>query len=198
MWWIHRLSVNRILSDQVCSSTGSPQGCLLSHLLLIVYTNMWRSRYGKRPILKPIQMAVIVSRLQDDETSHSCSRRRLCELVSCLQLNVSKTKDMIVDFRRRAHTHEPLCNHLWKSNLRPFAGIGAAPVSYLACCWIRAQCHSDSEAVAESADLLIASWGTDGAVIRVIMKSDHLPLSVQTYHLVSKFKTRGLMFRLHP
>lgn len=142
--------------------------------------------------------SVIVSRLQDDETSHSCSRRRLCELVSCLQLNISKTKDMIVDFRRRAHTHEPLCNHLWKSNLRPFAGIGAAPVSYLACCWIRAQCHSDSEAVAESADLLIASWGTDGAVIRVIMKSDHLPLSVQTYHLVSKFKTRGLMFRLHP
>lgn len=38
-------------------------------------------------------------------------------------------------------------------------------------------------AAPELAYLLIACWETDRAMIRVIMKSDNRPLSVQTYHL---------------
>jgi len=63
--------VNGTLSDQVSSSTGSPQGCVISPLLFIVYTNMCQSRWENRTILKYADDSVIVSRLQDKETIHS-------------------------------------------------------------------------------------------------------------------------------
>ena len=51
-------------------------------------------------------MQIIVSQLQDNETSQSSvidDFVKWCE-ESYLQLNISKAKDMIIDFRRNAHT----------------------------------------------------------------------------------------------
>jgi hypothetical protein len=65
-----RVRINGALSDPVCSSTGSPQGCVLSPLLFILYTNMCRSQYENRLILKYADDSVVVSLLRGGESSH--------------------------------------------------------------------------------------------------------------------------------
>ena len=104
------MRINGALSDSVCSSTGSPQGCVLSPLLFILYTNMCRSQYENRLILKYADDSVVVSLLRGGESSHGPvidDFLRWCD-DSYLQINVSKTKDMFIDFRRQAHSQEAL------------------------------------------------------------------------------------------
>lgn len=100
-----RVRVNGILSDRKSSSIGSPQGCVLS---LILYTNMCQSSYDNGTIIKYADDSVIVSLLPENETSH-------CPVIddfihwceeSYLQLNLSKTKDMVIDFSRNNSMNE--------------------------------------------------------------------------------------------
>lgn len=60
--------VNGCFSNQLQSSSGSPQGCCLSPLLClyILYTNDCRSSYANRHILKFADDSVIVSLLEGD------------------------------------------------------------------------------------------------------------------------------------
>lgn len=105
-----RVRVNGILSDKVCSSTGSPQGCVLSPLLFILYTNMCQSTFKNRFILKYADDSVIVSLLQEGENNHGPvvdDFVKWCE-DSHLQLNLAKTKDMTIDFRKNTRTPEPV------------------------------------------------------------------------------------------
>ncbi len=102
-----RVKVSGVLSDRKCSSTGSPQGCVLSPLLYILYTNMCQSRHDNRFIMKYADDSVIVSLLQENETSHGPVVEDFvhwCEQ-SYLQTNIAKTKDMVIDFRRNTHLH---------------------------------------------------------------------------------------------
>lgn len=104
-----RVKVNGIVSESRCSSTGSPQGCVLSPLLFILYTNMCRSVYENRHILKFADDTVIVSLLHDAETSHGPVLQDFsswCDQ-SFLVINASKTKDMVIDFRTQAPNQNP-------------------------------------------------------------------------------------------
>ena len=104
-----RVKVNGILSESLCSSTGSPQGCVLSPLLFILYTNMCRSVYENRHILKFADDTVIVSLLHNNESSHGPVLQDFiswCDL-SFLVLNTSKTKDMTIDFRAQTPNCDP-------------------------------------------------------------------------------------------
>ncbi len=100
-----RVRVNSALSDVLFSSTGSPQGCVLSPILYILYTDDCRSSHPDRHVLTFADDTVIVSLLQGEDTApgpvvddfiHWCDD-------SSLNLNVTKTKDMCIDFRRNSN-----------------------------------------------------------------------------------------------
>ena len=94
--------VNRVFSNVLSSSTGSPQGCCWSPLLFILYTNECRSSFSNRLILKFADDTVIVSLLQGDEQDHGPVVDDFVAWYdeSSLKLNVSKTEGMIIDFRK--------------------------------------------------------------------------------------------------
>lgn len=74
-------------------------------LLFIRYTNTCQSMLENRTILKFADDSDIVSPLDDSDYSHGPVTEhfvRCCE--SNLQLNISKTENMIVDFRRNSST----------------------------------------------------------------------------------------------
>lgn len=64
-----RVRVNGHLSEKMSSSLGSPQGCVLSPLLYILYTDDCHSQYDNRFNLKYTDDSVIVS-LHSDENGH--------------------------------------------------------------------------------------------------------------------------------
>ena len=64
------MRVNNCLSDTVCKSTGSPQGCVLSPLLFILYTNDCRSYCETRSFVKFSDDTAIVSLLLGDQDDH--------------------------------------------------------------------------------------------------------------------------------
>ncbi len=94
--------VNGTLSSSLSSSTGSPQGCVLSAFLYILYTNDCRSHYNNRSIIKYADDSVIISLLDDDENGHGPIFNDFLSWCSdaFLQLNVSKTKEMCIDCRQ--------------------------------------------------------------------------------------------------
>lgn len=59
--------VNDVFSSVLSSSIGSLQGCCLSSLLFILYTNECRNNVSNGHILKFADDTVIVSLLQGDE-----------------------------------------------------------------------------------------------------------------------------------
>lgn len=90
------------VSDSLALSTGSPQGCVLSPLLFILYTDECRSARQGSNLVKFSDDTALLSLLQGAESGH---REALDDFVSwCninyLDLNVSKTKELIIDFRR--------------------------------------------------------------------------------------------------
>ncbi len=94
--------VNGVMSKTWVSNTGSPQGCVLSPLLFILYTDSCRSLKENSFLVKFSDDTALLSLLQGAESDHG---RALPVFVkwcddSFLDLNVSKTKELIIDFRK--------------------------------------------------------------------------------------------------
>ena len=90
-----RVFVNGCFSELSLTCTGSPQGCVLSPLLYIIYTDDCRSNnFALLPLL------------QGSEQYHGPALTEFVDWCdnSYLDLNVTKTKEMIVDFRRQEHS----------------------------------------------------------------------------------------------
>ena len=116
---LHRpqsVKVNDSLSKLVILNTGTPQGCVLSPFLFTLFTNNCVSG----------NQSVCVVKFSDDTTvicinaNESVYREEVQRLVGwCknnnLVLNISKTKEMIIDFRKKKPPINPFSLTVLKS-----------------------------------------------------------------------------------
>ena len=96
--------VGNITSATLILNTGAPQGCVLSPLLYSLFTQDCTARHDSNTIIKFADDTTAVGLIIDNnETAYREEVRDLA--VWCqdnnLSLNVIKTKEMIVDYRKR-------------------------------------------------------------------------------------------------
>ena len=85
------------------TNTGSPQGCVLSAFLFIIYTNDMSTNNDHSLVLKYADDTVITGYVENDNEDHYMETiTNVSEWCNNnhLELNVSKTKEMVFDFRR--------------------------------------------------------------------------------------------------
>ena len=120
--WIFEFLTNRpqhvrfqMNSDVYFSSNrviniGSPQGTCISPALFTIYTDDCKSEIERVKIIKFADDTAILGLLDESPSSFHLFVKEIDRFVAwcarhSLQLNVSKTKDMIFDFRRKESTH---------------------------------------------------------------------------------------------
>jgi len=98
-------------------NTGSPQCCILSPLLYSLYTHDCVARSSSNTFIKFADDTVVVGLISgNDEKAHleEVANLSLWCKDNSLMLNVSKTKELIVDFRRTQRTN--IRGHHWVIN----------------------------------------------------------------------------------
>lgn len=114
--WIRNFLTNRPqtvklgphLSSTHTLSTGSPQGCVLSPILYSLYTHDCRPAHHQNTIIKFADDTTVVGLIS--KGAYSDEILRLSEWCSAnnLTLNTTKTKEIILDFRRHRADPAPL------------------------------------------------------------------------------------------
>ncbi len=99
-------------SSTTTLSTGAPQGCVLSPLLLTLLTHDCTAKFSSNHIINFADDTTVVGLISNnDETHYREEVAQLAEWCGAnnLSLNVEKTKEVVVDFRRRnSIDHPPL------------------------------------------------------------------------------------------
>ncbi len=99
------------MSNSRTTSTGAPQGCVLSTLLFSLYTNDCNSTDPSVNLLKFADDTTLISLIQDgDESAYRQEVKELAVWCSYnnLELNTLITVEMIVEFRRNPASTPPL------------------------------------------------------------------------------------------
>ncbi len=88
-------------SSLLTLNTGAPQGCVLSPLLYYLYTHDCAATHSSN---------VIVKFADNDETAYRAEVSTLTKWCqeNHLSLNIDKTKELVVDFRRQSREHTPI------------------------------------------------------------------------------------------
>ncbi len=98
------VKMGQFTSNSITLNIGAPQGCVLSPLLYSLYTHDCVSSHSSTSIVKFADDTVVLGLISNnDETAYLDEIERLTSWCqdNCLSLNVSKTKELIVDFRKR-------------------------------------------------------------------------------------------------
>ncbi len=97
-------------SSTTTLSTGAPQGCVLSPLLFTLLTHDCTAKFISNHIIKFADDTTVVGLISNnDETHYREEVAQLAEWCGAnnLSLNVEKTKEVVLDFRRRNSTDHP-------------------------------------------------------------------------------------------
>ncbi len=98
-------------SSTITLNTGAPQGCVLSPLLFTLLTYDCTPTHNSNRFIKFADDTTVVGLISNrDETNYRSEVSRLAGWCSDnnLSLNVEKTKEIVVDFRRVHSLHAPL------------------------------------------------------------------------------------------
>ncbi len=95
--------MGQFTSNSITLNIGAPQGCVLSPMLYSLYTHDCVSSHSSTSIVKFADDTVVLGLISNnDETAYLDEVERLTSWCQdSLSLNVSKTKELIVDFRKR-------------------------------------------------------------------------------------------------
>ncbi len=97
-------------SSPLILNTGAPQGCVLSPLLYSLYIHDCTATHSSNVIVKFADDTTVIGLITDnDETAYReevSTLTKWCQ-ENHLSLNIDKTKELVVDYRRqsREHTH---------------------------------------------------------------------------------------------
>ncbi len=98
------VKMGQFTSNSITLNVGAPQGCVLSPLLYSLYTHDCVSSHSSTSIVTFSDDTVVLGLISNyDETAYLDEVERLTSWCqdNCLSLNVNKTKELIVDFRKR-------------------------------------------------------------------------------------------------
>ena len=105
------VNLNNLQSSTIVLCTGAPQGCVLSPVLYSLFTNDCVSHHASVQLIKFVDDTTVEGLIENSDKS--AYRQEVgCLLSRCgrnnLELNTSKTMEMIIDFRREKSRSAPL------------------------------------------------------------------------------------------
>ncbi len=98
-------------SSPLTLNTGAPQGCVLSPLLYSLYTHDCTATHSSNVIVKFADDTTVIGLITDnDEMAYRAEVSTLTKWCqeNHLSLNIDKTKELVVDFRRQSREHTPI------------------------------------------------------------------------------------------
>lgn len=98
-------------SSTITLNTGAPQGCVLSPILFTLFTHDCAPSHNSNLFIKFADDTTVVGLInKNDEENYRSEVSRLAEWCrdNNLFLNVEKTKEIVVDFRKEHTLHAPL------------------------------------------------------------------------------------------
>ena len=98
-------------SSTLTINTGAPQGCVLSAFLFIVYTNALSRCHPNCKIIKYADDTIVIGLINDnneDEYRQTIAYVTKWCSENFLDLNITKTKEMILDMRRNQNSKAPI------------------------------------------------------------------------------------------
>ncbi len=98
-------------SSPLILNTGAPQDCVLSPLLYSLYTHDCTATHSSNVIVKFADDTTVIGLITDnDETAYReevSTLTKWCQ-ENHLSLNIDKTKELVVDYRRQSREHTPI------------------------------------------------------------------------------------------